>query len=396
MSEIIVLGAGMVGVGTALALQARGHAVTLIDRRAPGQETSFGNAGVIQAEAMEPYAMPRAPLTLLHYALGRSNDVKIRWRDLPQFARPVLSYFMASTPRYHAEVSKVYARMIAQVRQDHGALIDAAGADHLIQRTGLGEIYRTDRALTPAIQDAQRKAETYGLSLRVLHGSRLRAEDTAIQGDIAGALIWDDSWSCIDPGALVQSYADLFQQRGGTVQQGDANNLHQTGNGWQVQTDGGLISAEHAVVALGPWSGVFVKRFGYKVPMVLKRGYHTHMTAPSAPIRPYLDAEHGYVLAPMRAGLRLTSGAELTGQNRPQRPDQLIHARHAVRGLIPDITDGDGTIWHGHRPCLPEMLPRIGKADNHPGLWFNFGHGHQGFTLGPTTGHILADLMDKG
>jgi D-amino-acid dehydrogenase len=130
--------------------------------------------------------------------------------------------------------------------------------------------------------------------------------------------------------------------------------------------------------------------------MVLKRGYHTHLTPADQPLRPYLDAEHGYVAAPMKAGLRVTSGAELTAQHRPQRPHQLEHAVSALRELMPDVTGGDGEIWHGHRPCMPSMLPRIGKAENHTGLWFNFGHGHQGFTLGPTTGHILADKMAAG
>ena len=396
MSEIIVLGAGMVGVGSALALQARGHSVTLLDRRAPGQETSFGNAGVIQAEAMEPYAMPRAPLTLLRYALGQSNDVAMRWRDLPGFARPMFSYFMASAPRYHAEVSKVYARMISRVREDHGILISEAGAGDMIRKTGLGEIYRSQKTLESAVRDAEKKAQAYGLGLRVLHGDRLRSEDPAIEGDIAGALVWDDSWSCTNPGGLVQAYVELFAQRGGRVLRGDAATLTQKGEGWQVQAETGFVSAEHVVIALGPWSAEFVKRFGYKAPMLLKRGYHTHVSVPVFPIRPYLDAEHGYVLAPMQAGLRLTSGAELTGQNRPQRPDQLLHAQKALRTLMPQASDGDGPVWHGHRPCLPEMLPRIGKARNHPGLWFNFGHGHQGFTLGPTTGNILADMFAGG
>lgn len=395
MSDVVVLGAGMVGVSTALALQARGHAVTILDRRPPGKETSYGNAGVIQAEAMEPYAMPRDPATLLRYALGYSNDVSMRWRDIPRFARPLLSYFKASASSNHAEVSKLYARMIARVRSDHYLLIKASKARDLVRDTGLGEIYCSDRGLAQAVPEARRKAETYGLRLRVVPGSSLQSEDPAIIEPVAGALIWEDSWSCTDPGALVAAYAELFRQRGGTILKGNAHSLQSVQNGWRVQSDVGQATAEHAVIALGPWSAAFVKRFGYSVPMLLKRGYHTHLHPATQPSRPYLDAELGYVFAPMRAGLRLTSGVELTAMHRRQRPFQLDHATHAIRTLIPDIADGDGAIWHGHRPCLPEMLPRVGKANLHRGLWFNFGHGHQGFTLGPTTGNILADMLDN-
>ncbi|WP_163270077.1 NAD(P)/FAD-dependent oxidoreductase [Chelativorans alearense] len=394
MAEILVLGAGMVGIGAALALQARGHAVTVVDRRGPGEETSFGNAGVLQAEAMEPYAMPRDLPTLLRYALGRSNDVAWSLRDLPSIAPALLAYFRASAPERHARISRTYAQLIARVVSDHSPLIEAAGANNLIRRTGLGEIYRTTRAFDAACARGEKKATCYGLRLRALAGTGLASEEPAIAGETAGALIWEDSWSSSDPGGLVMSYAQLFRRRGGRLLQGDAQTLERAGTGWRIDTGTGLVDAQHAVIALGPWSGSLLLRFGYRIQMLLMRGYHSHVSNTPELSRPYLDAENGYVMSSMRDGLRLTTGVEFVRPDRPQSRRQLDWALHSAAELLAADMRAEGKLWHGHRPFLPDMLPLVGPAPRHEGLWFDFGHGYQGFTLGPTTGELLAEQLD--
>lgn len=394
MGEVLILGGGMAGVGAALALQARGRECILLDRRAPGEETSFGNAGVIQAEAREPYAMPRDFGTLLCYALGRSNDVVWSLRDAPALAPALMAYFRASALANHARVSAAYAPLIARATEDHAPLIAAAGAEALIRRSGLGELYRNAKTFDAARAHAETMAGRYGLRLRALGAEESMREDPAIKGGVAGALIWDDSWSCTEPGGLVAAYAKLFEQRGGRILRGDAETLEEAGAGWRVRADEGVIEAKDAVVALGPWSGAFLARFGCRVPMILKRGYHTHLNAPEAFSRPYLDAEHGYVLSSMKAGLRVTTGAELVRQDRPSSRRQLDHCLRAVAELTGVEAAETGKVWRGHRPCMPDMLPVVGPAPGRKGLWLHFGHGHQGFTLGPTTGALLAALME--
>jgi D-amino-acid dehydrogenase len=126
-----------------------------------------------------------------------------------------------------------------------------------------------------------------------------------------------------------------------------------------------------------------------------KRGYHRHYAnaTPTPLQRPVLDAERGYVLAPMARGVRLTTGAELGAVDTPQTPVQLQRVEPIARGLVALGDAVDAQPWMGARPCLPDMLPVIGAAPRHPGLWCAFGHGHQGFTLGPVTGRLLAEMM---
>lgn len=389
MTDCIVLGAGMVGVGTALALQQIGVDVTLADRRPAGEETSYGNAGIIQMEAVEPYPFPRQAGEILSAALG-FND-KVRWRagSLHRWALPVLRYFAASSPASHRRIAAVYSTMIRRAGDDHDPLIQAAGAGHLIRRDGFRDVYRHGRSFAEAVRTAERLEREFGVVSRIESGAELAAAEPSIRIGLAGAVHWTEAWSCADPGGLVAAYARLFASRGGSVVTGDATTLRQVGTAWRIDGPDGPIEAEHVVVALGPWSAELLRPLGYTVPMFFKRGYHQHF-AGKGPVLPMIDADRGIVVAPMRAGLRLLTGAELTGLNSTATAYQIRHARRAA-GQLFDLGDPvESAAWFGNRPCMPGMLPVVGRAPRHKGLWLNFGHGHQGFTLGPTTGRMLA------
>jgi D-amino-acid dehydrogenase len=106
-----------------------------------------------------------------------------------------------------------------------------------------------------------------------------------------------------------------------------------------------------------------------------------------------LDAERGYFLAPMLRGIRLTTGAEFAHRDAPKTPVQLTRAERVAREFFPLAERRDEEPWMGARPCTPDMMPIIGKAPRHEGLWFAFGHAHHGMTLGPVTGRALAEAM---
>ncbi|WP_320203182.1 NAD(P)/FAD-dependent oxidoreductase [Agrobacterium rosae] len=393
MAEIVVLGAGMVGVSSALALQAGGHDVTIVDRKSPGRETSFGNAGIIQVEAAEPYPLPRDIGTQIRIALGRTNDVFWRPFALLDMAPALLAYFRHSAPVRHATIARVYAGLTSRASRDHAPLIEAANAQNMISREGLICLYRDAHAFDTAAKDAERIRCVYGVTSRALSGVDYRAEEPALIMTPAGAIHWDQSWSCSDPGGLTQAYAELFSRQGGRILRGDALTLSHSGRGWSVLSREGLIEAEQAVVALGPWSPELLKSFGYRIPMIYKRGYHCHFDMPVTLRRPFLDAANGVVAASMRQGLRITTGAALVMRDAPADSRQLEHGRRSLGELLDLGERVEEEQWFGTRPCLPDMLPLVGEAPRHKGLWFNFGHGHQGFTLGPTTASLLSEAI---
>ena len=389
MADFMVLGAGMVGVSSALALQEQGHSVVLVDRTTPGLETSFGNAGIIQTEAVEPYALPQDLSTLWCYAVGRSNDVV--WKTLPalKMAPALWRYFRNSSTAKHHAISNTYAKLAARATADHAPLIEASDSEQLIARQGLSMLYRDEQRFNQESLRAERLEREYGVTSRIVDGVTYQAEEPALKQAPVGAIHWLQSWSCRDPGGLTQAYAELFVKCGGSLVFGDAHSLAETQTGWQVTTDSGIASAEQVVIALGPWSPELLKGFGYHIPMVYKRGYHGHYKETTRLNRPFLDVANGVLAAPMSRGIRVTTGAALVDLDDVSNPQQLERGVKALRTLL---TMGDRvreSQWFGTRPCMPDMLPVVGQAPKHARMWFHFGHGHQGFTQGPTTAQIL-------
>ena len=168
-----------------------------------------------------------------------------------------------------------------------------------------------------------------------------------------------------------------------------------TGRPGVVDTEGGPLRGGAAVVALGPWSDRILKPLGYRIPLGVKRGYHRHYRPQGNAVlhRPILDVDGGYLIAPMAQGIRLTTGAEFARHEAPPTPVQVDRAEPKARALFPLADPVEDQPWMGARPCLPDMLPVIGPAPRHPGLWFDFGHQHHGLTLGPVSGRLLAAMM---
>jgi len=393
MSEILVLGAGMVGIATALELQSRGHAVTVIDRRPPGQETSYGNAGLIQAEAAEPYAMPRALPEICNILLGRTNDVVWSPRGVLSQLPALWQYYRNSHPRRHQVLSQPNAHLIRSACEDHDRWIRAAGAEALIARDGYLSVFQDPRSFEAMATDLARLQARYGVAATALEGAAVRQMEPMFTAAPAGAIHWQEVWSCSDPGGLVVHYARCFEARGGRILTGDATSLHRDGKAWAVRGDAGITRAEQAIIALGPWSPPLLDRLGYRLRMIMKHGAHRMFAQAPALRRPVFDAAHGVVLSSMQAGLRMTCGVALEASGRLPDVRQLDRAAAGLGTYMELGAAAPGAVWRGTRPFLPDMLPMVGPAPRHPRLWFHFGHGHQGFTLGPTTARHLAEMM---
>lgn len=394
-ADVIVLGAGIIGVSVALQLARRGKSVVLLDRRGPGEETSFGNAGLIQREGVVPYGFPQDLGLLLKYSLNNRIDAHYHLRALPKIAPFLGRYWFHSTASRHAAIAKAYAPLIEHSVSEHDILIKEAKAEELIVKNGWMEAYRTAEKRDADYAFAERLARDHGISHTKLSGADLAEAEPDLSHDFVGGLKWNDPWSVLDPHALTLAYVRLFESLGGSVVRGDAATLSQTVKGWTVRTETGSVEAEHAVVALGPWADTVTERLGYRFSLGVKRGYHMHYAPQTGrKLNNWLiDVERGYFLAPMRKGIRLTTGAEFAERDAPKSPVQIERAERIARTVFPLGGKLDAEPWMGSRPCTPDMMPIIGKAPRHAALWFAFGHAHHGLTLGPITGRILAETM---
>lgn len=198
--EIVVLGAGMVGTCTALELTLRGHSVTLVDRSPVGRETSYGNAGVIQREAVEPYTFPRDLKALVGAALGRGLDINYHFMDLLAALPQLVRYWRNSAPSKHRRISREYAGLIKHVTHEHGRFVALARAEDLVRRKGLRLMYRSPRAFEEAVAQADRLKLEYGIAFDALDTHAMALAEPALRMPVAGAVHWVQSWSVSDPG----------------------------------------------------------------------------------------------------------------------------------------------------------------------------------------------------
>lgn len=393
--DAVVLGAGMVGICAAAHLQRRGRAVLLVDRRGAAEETSYGNAGLIQREGVYPYGFPQDFATLARHALNLGTGAYYHPTALPRLAPFLWRYWKNSRPTRHREIARRYAPLIAHCLSEHDALAAEAGAAELIRRDGWIKLFRTPRERDARFAEAEQWRREFGIGFRALDAAALQQLEPHLAPVLAGALHWTDPASVGDPQALGLAYLELFKRLGGQFAQGDARTLEPEGGGWRLATTQGPALARDAVVALGPWSDLVTRRLGYDFPLAVKRGYHMHYR-PAGEARlhyPLLDAEGGFFIGPMRGGIRITTGAEFALREAPSTPVQLERVEPLARELFPLGERLEARPWMGARPCTPDMLPVIGRAPRHGNLWLAFGHAHHGFTLGPVTGRLLGELI---
>jgi D-amino-acid dehydrogenase len=393
--DVLVLGAGMAGVSAALHLQKRGRSVVLVDRRGAAEETSYGNAGIIQREGIVPYGFPRDMRKLWRYALNLLPEANFHWRGLPSAAPWLFKYWRFSSPERLAASARAARPLVERCIVEHKALMEDAGISDVIRPTGYLKLFRTIAEFEATREELEENKRNFGIAFEVLGRDAVLRREPHVRGNFAGALLMTDPVSVIDPSAVGKAYAQLFVERGGNFLTGDARTLEAASGGWQVQNVQGPIHAREAVIALGPWSDEVLKLVGVRIPLGIKRGYHMHFRAlGNATLNaPVLDFEKGYVLAPMSRGIRLTTGAEFAPRDAPATPVQLAKVEPIARSLFPLAERVDEKPWIGARPCLPDMLPMIGPIPGRKGLWADFGHHHLGFTLGPVSGRLLAEMM---
>jgi D-amino-acid dehydrogenase len=389
-ADVLVLGAGMIGVSAAVHLQKRGRDVILVDRHErAGEETSFGNAGLIESASVFPYMFPRDFGQILRYAMNSMPEVRYELYDLPALLPWLARYYLASSPKRALHSAMAELPLIRRSLIEHEALMAEAEVPQLLRRTGWLKLFRSDATLANAVADFER-AKQYGVAGEILDRKAIAVREPNLSGEFTGAVYFPAPGFIPDPGGLAKAYAALFKRKGGRFMTGDARSLEQRSGGWKVAGPSGTAVAREVVVALGPWSDLVFGPLGYPIPLGVKRGYHLHLAPRGNAV---LHADLGYLLAPMNRGIRLTTGVEFARRDRPPTPIQLKRALPRAHALFPLGEPVDAKPWMGARPCLPDMLPVIGRGARHPGLWFDFGHQHHGLTLGPASGRLLAEMM---
>jgi D-amino-acid dehydrogenase len=393
-TDVIVLGAGIVGTSAALQLAKRGLAVALVDKRGPGEETSYGNTGILGGSGAFPVAFPDRISDLIRIAFKRAPEANYYLSFLPKVAPWLLAFRAATRPEKLIETARRRHPLMSRAGAEHELLMQESDAERYLRKDGWLTLFRTERGFEGIKPNLDLSAEM-GIPARVLDTAGTLALEPSLYPVFARAVHWPNIRTVSNPLAVTRAYAKRFVSLGGLLLNGDARSLHRIDGRWRVDAEEGHVDAENVVVALGPWAPDVLEPLGIKLPLTIKRGYHRHFRPQgnAGLTRPLVDAENGYAVAPMEQGIRITTGAEFAPRDAPPTPVQLERVVPHFKTLFPLGEPAEAQPWLGKRPCFADSLPVIGRAPGQPGLWLDYGHGHYGLTLGPITGRLLAEMI---
>lgn len=388
----LVVGAGVVGMTVALALQRKGFAVTVVDRQAPGEGASFGNAGFLAVELVDPLATPAMLRKVPRLLLDPHGAAALPPRYLPRLLPWLIRFVAAAKPARVRHGREALAALNAESLKAWQRCLADIGADDELLASGYLLVWESPKGMAQARAHAEHLRH-WGIEATLLDADEIRVREPGLGDTISHGLWFPNAHQMRDPFFLVQRLAKAFEARGGGIQRAAVNALEPLEAGLQVQTEHGPLEADHVVVAAGAWSHELLKGVGLDVPLETERGYH--LTLPRRQLalkQPVGAAERRFVMTPMRCGLRIVGFTELGGLSlAPIKRRYRSLRRHGTALLADDSgLDASAEEWMGFRPTLPDSLPVI---DSHPditSLHFAFGHQHLGLTQAAITAELLA------
>ncbi|ESP90736.1 NAD(P)/FAD-dependent oxidoreductase [Pseudoalteromonas luteoviolacea] len=391
--KIAVIGAGIVGLCNALQLQRHGYQVTLFDPNGIGTKCSIGNAGHFATEQVFPLAdkalLGKLPKMLMDSLSPLRIDSRYILKALPWFARfcanmPTEKYRLNSTAlkALNTPALDSYKRLLGDSFNDH---IKLNGSLLTFENFSLREVEKVYHTYS-----------SNGVNVELLGRQAVHTLEPQLSDLVNYALLFKDVGHTPDPHQLSLCIYDMFVNLGGEFIEQAITEINVQSNSVDLTTQ----QSEHnqfakIVICTGAWSKDLCAQLGYKLPIEAERGYH-NMLSTHALTRPVASADRQFIMTPMQSGLRLAGTVEFAGLDTAPlytRAARLLTHAKAMLKAFADVEQG--THWMGPRPSLPDSLPVIGAAPNHPNVIFALGHQHLGLTQAAITSELIANVVAK-
>ncbi len=391
--DVVVIGAGIVGISTALALQAQGRKVTLWDRKGIAEETSMGNAGAFAFSEVEPLATPGIMKKAPKWLLDPLGPLSIPPSYALRIAPWMLRFWRASwRDRYEASV-QAQAALMRHCSAAFERQLAVDGDATLINREGQLSVYQGEKqflAAKPAIAHQQ----SLGIQVDVIEGAGALAEiQPGLSESFTHGAFTPGWFNTTDPKRWSEHLAAAFRKKGGEFAQITVSNLWNRDEIVELTTAGGVETAKQVVVCAGAWSHRLAATLGDQIPLETERGYNTTFATRSIDLRTHVTfAAHGFVISKIGEGLRVGGAVELGGLDLPPNYKRAETLLAKAKQFFPELDTTGGTQWMGYRPSLPDSLPVIGASPNAPRVFYAFGHGHLGLTQSAGTAELVASL----
>ncbi len=393
--HIAVIGNGIVGTCCAAWLQREGHRVTFIDPLGPAEATSFGNAGSLSPSACLPVGMPGMWKKVPSWLLDPLGPLVVRWWYAPVVAPWIARFLRASDRAEVVRIATALRHLLAPIFECYEPLLQRANAMGLIRRSGCLYVY-SSRDIAKQWAWGMNLRRSLGVELRDVEEEELVALEPDLKGRFRFGLLAPENGSTLDPAALTRAIFAQCERDGAQAVRARATGFRQAGGSVTgVMLDGGeTLECEGVVLAGGAWSATLANHLGPRIPLETQRGYHVTVESSNLGLQHTVMAvEHNLMVNPMRMGLRLAGTVEFAGLQAPADMRRAQSLLTRGKELFPHLDTSRTSEWMGHRPCLPDSMPVIGRAPRVDNAWFAFGHGHVGMCGAASTGREIANLV---
>ena len=391
---IIVIGAGICGVSTAIWLQRSGHQVILMDKGQPGMGASYGNAGLLAPWAVDPVTSPRLWSKIPYYLTNSDSPLFLQWNYFPKLLPWLIKFLSNATDSQTRRIVAGLGPILHDSVDQHKALVKGTSTAKWVLDSKFSYAYPSKAAFN-ADAYSWRMKSSVGLTPHIISGNAVQEVEPILGSAIQCLAVLEGLGHITNPGQYVKELAQYFVDNGGQFIQAEVKNLHKAqGRISEVQTDQGAFQCDYAVITAGIWSKKMTTKLGLKIPLVAERGYHLIFENPSeVPRNPMVITSGKFGVNPMEMGLRCAGIVELGDHEAAPSDTPLRVLRKHVKSVFPNLEYTGTQEWMGFRPTTPDSTPLIGQLGN-SGIFTGFGHQHIGITAGPKTGRLIAELID--
>ena len=391
---IIVIGAGMCGISTAIWLQRSGHTVTLMDKGAPGMGASFGNAGLLAGWAVAPVTSPTLWRDAPRLLLDPNSPLFMKWAHVPKMLPWLAQFFSHANDAATRRIVSNLIPLLSDAVDQHKSLVRGTDLERWICDSKFSFVYKSNSHFE-ADSYAWSMKKLAGLIPQIVTGGAVQDCEPILGPEIQCLAVLEGQGHITNPGQYIAELAKHFVKNGGTFLQAQVRDFVKVnGRIAQIETDQGTFECSRAVITAGIWSKDLMKKLGLKVPLEAERGYHVIFENPSQlPRDPMLVVSGKFGVNPMEMGLRCAGTVELGDHNAGPSDAPIKLLRRHAKETFPKLTYSGTQEWMGFRPSTPDSLPLIGELGN-SGIYTGFGHQHVGLTAGPKTGRLIAQMID--
>ena len=388
--KIAVIGAGIVGLSTAYYLQKAGCQVILIDKQAPGTGTSRGHASMIANYGVPGINQPQVWQQLPRYIFSKSSPIAIQWSKIGRLTPWLIQFLKNCNSTSMKKTAAHTSSLLKNALPNYQELLNEVGAQNLLTHQGVLYVW-IDPRQQPKSSQINIRSES-GVEQIKLSGEEIRELEPNLSNQIQGGWHFPKAHHTLDPDLILEKLYQNFLSRGGQFQKEEVSAIHPEEGSAQINNS----NYDQVVVCTGAFSKSLVKQIeGQFIPLETERGYHIEFIEKQQLLsRPTSLVESGMYLTPLHNRLRAVGTVELGGLHSEISQARIDYIARDAKRLLPSLQDYQNP-WLGYRPTMPDCLPVLGRSPKYKNIFYAFGHNHLGWTLGPTTGKLMSNLMIK-